>query len=508
MNDATALVDLAAARLGGTVLAANDEFFAPKESLVLDAEPVSVPGKYTDHGKWMDGWETRRRRSPGNDWALLRLGLPGVIYQVAVDTTHFKGNFPESCAVMGCAAPLDAPVGRLLDATYPWHEVLPRTPLAGDRRNSFAIPSRWRFTHLRLDIFPDGGVARLRAFGEPVADWRGVVGGTVDLASLERGGRVVDCSDRFFGAPEKMLLPGPAVGMFDGWETRRRRGPGHDWAVVRLAAEGEIERLEVDTSFFKGNAPGSCSVEVCISDEEVPPPVNAGWRALLPEVPLSANAQHAFTELRRSGPATHVRLSIYPDGGVARLRVLGTPTQRGRRDVAVRWLDTLPPRNAESALRACGGARAWARGMAARRPFANWEGLMAVADQVWDGLARDDWIEAINSHPRLGEKMSSTAAGGAESQARAWSSQEQEGTAGASDDAQARLADANRRYTERFGWTYVVCATGRTVPEMLAGFERRIGNDAETELAVAAAEQRRITRLRLAKLLGVPDGGR
>ncbi len=518
------LVDLAAARLGGVVLAANDDFFAAKENLIAEADPVFEPGRYTERGKWMDGWETRRRRTPGNDWALLRLGAPGAISRLIVDTTHFKGNFPESCAVFGCIAPAEERVGRLLDGSHPWHEVLPRTRLAGDRQNVFEVKSPWRYTHLRLDIFPDGGVARLRALGEVVADWRRAAGAS-DLAALARGGRVVDCSERFFGAPERMLLPGPAAGMFDGWETRRRRGPGHDWAVVRLAVEGEVERLEVDTSWFRGNAPGSCAVRACVSDEEVPPP-GAVWQTLLPETKLESDNLHLFAgELRQVGPATHVRLDIFPDGGVARFRVVGRATARGRRTAALRWLDTLPPRVAEAALRAWGGAAAWARELAGRRPFGSWEGLVAAAGETWRALGREQWLEAFDSHPRLGERTGPAAGGGAATAVdggrgrppaggggptpvpAAWAAQEQAAAAGADPEVLARLAEANRRYSERFGWTFVVCATGRSAEEMLEAFERRIGNDPETEMAVAAAEQKKIARIRLAKLLGVPGEG-
>ncbi len=232
------------------------------------------------------------------------------------------------------------------------------------------------------------------------------------------------------------------------------------------------------------------------------PPADAEWRELLPATPLAPDARHHFRdELRRGGPATHVRLDIFPDGGVARLRVLGTPTPAGRLAAGLRWLDALPPAEAERELLAVCGTREWARRLAAARPFASFDALAAAADAAWAGLAPAERIEALNSHPRLGEPPR-----GAHAEAR-WAAAEQSGTAAAGGDARARLAEANRRYVERFGWTFVVCATGRSAEEMLAAFEQRISNDPETELAVAGEEQRRIIRLRLAKLLGGTKGG-
>ncbi|HEX5759832.1 MAG TPA: allantoicase [Thermoanaerobaculia bacterium] len=495
MTDA-ALLDLAAERLGGAVLAANDEFFAEKENLLREAEPVFVPDRYTDRGKWMDGWETRRRRTPGHDWAILRLGLPGVLRRVIVDTSHFKGNYPESCSLDALAAPDDADPAWLVSDAASWIEVLPRSLLQGDFRNQLEVASHWRWTHLRLNIYPDGGVARLRALGEVIADWRGAEG-AVDLAAVERGGRVVDVSDRFFGTPDRLLLPGAPRGMHDGWETRRRRGPGNDWVVVRLGAEGQVEGVEVDTSFFKGNAPGSCALSGCASPDEVPSE-EAAWRELLPETPLSPDTRHRFAdEIRRGGPTTHVRLEIFPDGGVARLRVFGAPTSEGRLAAALRWLSSLPPEEAESSFLTCCGSREWARRMAAARPFADHEALLHAADEVWAGLSPAEWREALDSHPRLGERPSGDA-----TESR-WAAAEQSGAAGAGRDTLARLAEANRRYAERFGWTFVVCAAGRSAEEMLAAYEGRGGNDPQTELGVAAEEQRKITRLRLAKLLGM-----
>jgi allantoicase len=309
MTSFTDLVDVAAARLGGTVLQANDEFFAPKENLLKPERPVWREGEYTDRGKWMDGWETRRRRTPGHDWCIVRLGVPAVVHGVVVDTSFFKGNYPEQCSLEACAVEDGAEPGG-------WREVLPRSPLAGDAENPFPIADRGRVTHLRFNIYPDGGVARLRVYGEPERHARLRPGVTADLAALENGGLVVDCSDMFFGHRHNLILPGRSTHMGDGWETRRRRGPGHDWIVVRLAARGTIARIEVDTDHFKGNAPESCSVEVRDGD------ANEDWTTVLPRTPLAPDARHGFD--LSAGPATHVRLAIYPDGGIARLRVIGT----------------------------------------------------------------------------------------------------------------------------------------------------------------------------------------
>lgn len=326
--DASPLVDLASERLGGAVIAANDEFFAPKERLILTGPPVFLPDKYTDRGKWMDGWETRRRREPGYDWCVLRLGLPGVVRAVVVDTAHFKGNYPESCSV-DVAVVEGHPAPAEVVANAAWTPVLDRSPLGGDRENPFDV-REMRATHVRLNIFPDGGVARLRVLGDVSPDWEALrrAGGDVDLAALEHGGLVVACSDMFFGRMQNLILPGPSRGMHDGWETRRRRGPGHDWAVVRLGLPGSIRRIEVDTSHYKGNAPGRCSLDWCSRPrDEAWPHAEAStawpWRPLLAETPLQPHTRHTFEEGVHRDLATHVRLNIFPDGGVARLRLFG-----------------------------------------------------------------------------------------------------------------------------------------------------------------------------------------
>ncbi|HEV2523457.1 MAG TPA: allantoicase [Candidatus Acidoferrales bacterium] len=330
----TEYIDLAAERLGGRVLAANNEFFASKENLLKAAPPVWVEDKYTDVGKWMDGWETRRRRTPGYDWCIVKLGLPGIIHGAVVDTAHFKGNYPESCELEACSADGDPSLSQLEVGTTRWRALLPKSPLAGDTRNLFPLSPSIRVTHLRFKIYPDGGVARLRVHGEVVPDWPALerAGGEIDLATVVHGGWVIVSSDMFFGSRNNLILPGHSTGMHDGWETQRRRGPGHDWCIVRLGAAGRVRRVEVDTSYFKGNFPESCSLEVCSAPRELTDPQALAalpWREILPRTALQADSLHAYEkEVLDGGEVTHARFHIYPDGGVARLRVFGFLARR------------------------------------------------------------------------------------------------------------------------------------------------------------------------------------
>jgi allantoicase len=327
--DFTELVDLASERLGGAVLVANDEFFAPKENLLKVAAPVFLEGEYTERGKWMDGWETRRRRSPGYDWCIIRLGLPGIIRGVVVDTSYFRGNYPEHCSLEAAVLAGQPAAEELTDESVQWMPMLPQLPLAGDSQNSFPIQNKERCTHLRFKIYPDGGVARLRVYGEVVPDWNRLkrTGGDLDLAAVENGGLVLACSDMFFGHRHNLIMPGRSISMSDGWETKRRRGPGHDWAIIKLGATGLVRRVVVDTAHFKGNFPESCSLDACIAVgsavESLTDPT-ATWNSVLPRTKLQAHTRHYFDqELLAAGAASHLRFNIFPDGGISRLRVYG-----------------------------------------------------------------------------------------------------------------------------------------------------------------------------------------
>jgi allantoicase len=318
------LVDLAAERVGGKALIANDEFFAEKENLLKPGRGVFIPDKYTDRGKWMDGWETRRRRTPGHDWCVVQLGLRGIVKQVDIDTNHFLGNHPPFASLDAVCLTNGLP--KETDA-LPWTPILDKSPLNPGSQNLFAISNDQTWTHLRLNIFPDGGVARFRVYGVVVPDWSKLKSGDViDLAAVENGGVPLACSDMFFSSMNNLIMPGRSENMGDGWETKRRRGAGYDWIILKLGLPGTIRKIEVDTNHFKGNYPDTCSIEGCVApDARTEDLATAEWREILPMTKLQAHTRHFFEkELSPIDGCTHVRLNIYPDGGVSRLRVWGT----------------------------------------------------------------------------------------------------------------------------------------------------------------------------------------
>jgi allantoicase len=322
------LADLASARVGGRALAANDDFFAPRANLLRPDPPVFIAGKFTARGKWMDGWETRRRRTPGHDWCVVQLGMRGRIRGVDVDTAFFTGNYPSACSIDALDTPRVVPARVLAAEGPPWQRILEQAPLAGNTHNYFTVLDEQPWTHLRLNIYPDGGVARLRVYGDVEVDWTAAarIGRPFDMAALRHGGLVLAASDMHFGAKDNMIMPGRARNMGDGWETRRRRGPGFDWAIVRLGAPATIARLEIDTTHFKGNYPDRASVDGCLAPgASLPQLERAAWVQILPESKLQPDRRHVFSSLAPAGPLSHVRLNIYPDGGVARFRVHGTP---------------------------------------------------------------------------------------------------------------------------------------------------------------------------------------
>ncbi len=316
-------VDLAQPRLGAEVVYATDDFFADKARLIDPAEPVFIPGKYDENGKWMDGWESRRKRIPGHDWCVVRLGVPGIVAGFEIDTRHFTGNYPPAAEVEVCRSEGGVPVERM-----GWTRVTRRLALRGDDRIYIAVEHKEPVSHVRLNIFPDGGVARLRVWGRVAKDWSKVgPDERIDLLAMANGGRGILANDEHYGRVENLTAPGRGVNMGDGWETRRRREPGHDWAILELGAPGRIDEVVVDTAHFKGNYPDRCFVQAApdapASPEEMAA-VSETWPLLLPPARLEADKVHVFRDsLADLGPVRFVRLNIVPDGGVSRLRTIG-----------------------------------------------------------------------------------------------------------------------------------------------------------------------------------------
>jgi allantoicase len=311
--DFTWLPDLALRPLGGAVIWANDETFAEKENLINQGPATFRPASFGHKGQIYDGWETRRRRDPGHDEAIVRLGVPGVIRGVVVDTAFFKGNYPPEVSVE--AIEVDGyPRPHELAHDPQWETIVGRAKMYGDTRNPFEVFSEKRWTHVRLSIYPDGGVARFRVHGEGRPDHRFADVPGLDLAALENGGLVLDCSNRFYSSPQNLIFPGVANVMGDGWETARRRDDGNDWVHIRLAGRGVVRMAEIDTSYFIGNSPGAARLSGLRRDGE--------WVELLPRTGLLADTRHRFP-VESDAVISEARLDIYPDGGLARLRLFG-----------------------------------------------------------------------------------------------------------------------------------------------------------------------------------------
>jgi allantoicase len=337
MRDFTIYPDLASRDLTGSVISANDELFAPRQNLIMPQPATHEISAFGHTGKVYDGWETRRRREPGFDWAIVRLGVPGIIHGVVVDTAFFKGNYPPYVSVDATSVE-GYPAIEVFDRV-PWVSLVPQSPCEGDTENYYPIDNPKRWTHVRLNIFPDGGVARLRVHGEVVVDPRFLTT-TVDLLALENGGRLLGTSDAFYSTPENLILASRAQLMGEGWENARRRGPGNDWATFKLAARGEPTMIEVDTSYFIGNAPGEVRISAAdetlsdISDPQV-------WWDAVPRTPVLVDTRHRFLVAERR-TATHLRLDVYPDGGLTRLRCFGELPQEVRKGLYERFWETLP----------------------------------------------------------------------------------------------------------------------------------------------------------------------
>ena len=361
------VVDLASRWLGASVLSASDESFGDKENLLTPTAAAFEPGHYGNRGEIVDGWETRRRREGGHDWVVVRLGAAGIITSVDVDTSFFTGNHPQSISVEACGHEGYPSPAELAAPSAGWEKVVANSAVSGDSHNIFAVTDRRRFTHVRLSAFPDGGIARLRVYGEVVPDPRGLDDLTIDLASQEYGGAIIASSDDFYTAASMLNRPDRARSMGEGWETRRRRDAGHDFAVFRLAFAGRLRRVIIDTAHFKYNASAAFALYGCA--QEVAPELDSPlWERMLDRCRLQPDTRHVY-DLAEADPVTLVRLDAFPDGGMSRVRLIGVIDQDARRRAGYRWFNALPAKQAAQCLADAGLPAELAATVPAQRPL-------------------------------------------------------------------------------------------------------------------------------------------
>jgi len=496
----TGLPDLAGSLMGGEALLSSDAFFAGHQNLLQPHEPVWDAPRYTDRGKWMDGWEPRRRRHPGHDWAIVRLGCPGDLVGVDIDTRHFLGNHAPYASLDATIAPAEA-TGEWLRDHATWTPVLDQALMGRGGHNVLALQPFAGATHVRLNIYPAGGVARLRIFGRPNAPTASTGADRVDLVGAQSGGRALACSDMFFSRMDNLLRPDEAVHMGDGWETKRSPIPKQDWVVLALGRPGRIETIRVHTRHFKGNYPTGIRIEALHWPDAPPHALSLcdDWTAIVADHPLGPHRAHDIP-ITAQGPWTHLKATILSDGGISRLRAFGRPstTTPGEADPLVRGLNALPIADARAALTRCCGAGRWVDGVLAGRPYASRTHLHGHARHVWWHLGDGDWRAAFEHHPRIGADPAALRAKFGSTSG--WASSEQAGVRGASDETIEALAAGNRAYEARFGHIFIVCASGLTAAQMLSRLSARMDNAPEDELRIAAGEQAKITALRLDKL--------
>lgn len=322
---ATRYANLASADFGATVVSCSDDFFGEAQRMLQASDSVFIVGKFDDHGKWVDGWETQRRRRGGNDHAIVRLGLPGVIKGFDIDTSHFTGNFPPAARVQACYHTGETEP----DENAEWVDLIATTSLSGGSHHFLSVADDRAWTHVKLSIYPDGGVARFRVYGQPQTDWDNKEASELyEVSALAAGGRIISYSDGHFGGPFRLIYPGRGVNMGDGWETRRRRDPGFDWCVIELGHAVTVEKIEVDTAHFKGNYPDRVSIQAALVEHGTDQSITTQamfWPELLGEQHTEMHKQHFYEgdQIRPLGPVSHVRLNMFPDGGISRLRIWG-----------------------------------------------------------------------------------------------------------------------------------------------------------------------------------------
>lgn len=490
------MIDLASNVSGGQVLWCTDEFFAEGENLLKPEPAVFDPDRYTERGKWMDGWESRRRRTPGHDTAIIKLGIAGIVRMVNINTAHFTGNYPAFGRVWGCHAPqedLDT-----LRSRTAWFELTNAAALKGGASNMVVVREPKAVTHIKLEIFPAGGVARLRVYGDAVQEKSMA---EINLIGQETGAQAIACSDMYFSEMHNLLKATPAANMGDGWETKRSRPPGDDWVIIKLGHTGVPNALEVDTAFFKGNYPQQFSVDALMWPDAAPWQLLTVplWTEILGKTNLGPDQVHRF-EWPTTEAISHIRVRIYPDGGISRLRLIGRwHADETSADGELNAFNRLDSALKSTLLSTCCGAKRWVEQMLNSEDVMTRAHLRGLCESTWWSLDECDWLEAFTHHPKIGEDKAALQAKFA--QTAVLSANEQQGIENASEGTLDRLIEGNQSYLESFGFIFIVCAQGKSAEEMCVLLEQRLVNSRDNELRIAAGEHAKITWLRIEKCL-------
>ena len=316
------IIDLAQPRLGSKVIYKTDDFFASAQRILNPSIPVFKEGLFDKNGKWMDGWESRRKRIKGYDYLIIKLGRPGKIKKIDVDTSHFNGNQPSMFSI-------DAAFSKSNNfKKFNWKTLLSKKKAKANSHHEFNIKSKSTISHIRLNIFPDGGVARLRVFGSIDKEKIKFKNKKINLASLNDGATIIACNNEHFGKAENILATGKAKNMGDGWETRRRRNKGYDWLILNSINGSQISDIEISTHHFKGNFPSHCSLQAAyipkIKSIRSIIKKSVKWKFLLNKVKLNANKTHKFkNKLMKNNKINLIKLNIFPDGGISRIKIFG-----------------------------------------------------------------------------------------------------------------------------------------------------------------------------------------
>ena len=478
-------MNLGSEELRALVLQASSEASIVQQRLTKDEEPGAVT--FEASSSLVDGWQTRRRQGRGHDWVVLRLGVPGIVDECLIDTTGFEHTCPSEISIEGCVAPHNT----RCDDLQNWTELVARANVVGGKKNSYSVDSRERFTHIRLNIFPDGGVARLRVFGVPIPAWMGPgknEGRDIDLVARSQGGSVFFLSEGSLEARQDLIMPG----LRGGWRTRRRRELGSEWVVLRLVGPSNISALTLDTAGLGADCPDKAWVEAStVSD-----PGDEDWFELLPPQLVLTDTEHTFQEeLRPNSELLWLRLHVAPDGGMTRLRAWGSLTESGLTQARLAFLNSASKSLLATLFKQVCHSDRWSEAMSRSRPFLDLNDLLSKGEAAWAKCEEEDWKQALDGHPRIGDKAKGN------SLAAKWSKGEQSKAQKTDESVLERLREAQDQYFEKFGFIFLICASGLGSQEILAATEQRLENSPDHELKLVAREQAKITQLRLEKLL-------